>query len=257
MPVTVVDNSSLPEIAELCAELGVRYIDPGRNGGFGAGVNRALADRLVPGADVLLLNPDARITADQIDCSSGCASFRPVSGERRPRSGRRARPSRARRVAVPVARQCLAGGDRSVPSPARSALRDRLRAAAARRGARPGRRVRRAFFLYAEETDWAYRAHLLGWRHALVPARTRRARRRRHQHRQPQARGPLPRVAGALLPQALRCGRLAVARAAAWVGAMFRAAVLPGERGREARRRAALYRLGPVRVESRVAGTRR
>ncbi len=25
------------------------------------------------------------------------------------------------------------------------------------------------FFLYAEETDWAYRAHLLGWRHAAVP----------------------------------------------------------------------------------------
>ena len=24
------------------------------------------------------------------------------------------------------------------------------------------------FFLYAEETDWAYRAHRLGWRHAAV-----------------------------------------------------------------------------------------
>ena len=46
LPVTVVDNSSLPEIAALCADLGVRYIDPGRNGGFGAGVNAALADRL-------------------------------------------------------------------------------------------------------------------------------------------------------------------------------------------------------------------
>ena len=26
------------------------------------------------------------------------------------------------------------------------------------------------FFLYAEETDWAYRAHRLGWRHAEIPA---------------------------------------------------------------------------------------
>ena len=43
LPVTVVDNSSLPEIAALCDELGVRYLDPGRNGGFAAGVNIALA----------------------------------------------------------------------------------------------------------------------------------------------------------------------------------------------------------------------
>ena len=34
------------------------------------------------------------------------------------------------------------------------------------------------FFLYAEETDWAYRAHLLGWRHAAVPESGRAHRRR-------------------------------------------------------------------------------
>ena len=66
LPVTVVDNSSLPEIAALCDELGVRYLDPGRNGGFAAGVDVALRDRLVPGADVLLLNPDATISADDV-----------------------------------------------------------------------------------------------------------------------------------------------------------------------------------------------
>jgi hypothetical protein len=41
------------------------------------------------------------------------------------------------------------------------------------------------------------------------------------------------------------------ARAGQWLGAMTRSIVLPGERGRQARRRAALYRLGPVRVEAR------
>jgi hypothetical protein len=41
------------------------------------------------------------------------------------------------------------------------------------------------------------------------------------------------------------------ARLAAWVGATARSIVLRGERGVAARRRAALYRLGPVRVEQR------
>jgi len=38
---------------------------------------------------------------------------------------------------------------------------------------------------------------------------------------------------------------------AAFLGAAARAVILPGERGREARRRAALYRLGPVKIEQR------
>ena len=34
------------------------------------------------------------------------------------------------------------------------------------------------FFLYAEETDWAFRAHLLGWRHSAVEESGRAHRRR-------------------------------------------------------------------------------
>ena len=60
------------------------------------------------------------------------------------------------------------------------------------------------FFLYAEETDWAYRAHLLGWRHRRRDGRARCARRRWHELRRPAPRSAFPRVAGALLPQALR-----------------------------------------------------
>jgi hypothetical protein len=43
-----------------------------------------------------------------------------------------------------------------------------------------------------------------------------------------------------------------VARGAVWAGAMARAFVLKGERGRNARRRAALYRIGPLNVERRL-----
>ena len=65
-PVTVVDNSSSPDVAAVCERLGVRYLDPGHNGGFGAGVNHALERRLDPDADVLLLNPDAVIASDDV-----------------------------------------------------------------------------------------------------------------------------------------------------------------------------------------------
>ena len=61
LPTTVVDNSSLPEIAALCAELGVRYLDPGRNGGFAAGVLLVLVLRRrgVPLFDRTIMLPEA------------------------------------------------------------------------------------------------------------------------------------------------------------------------------------------------------
>lgn len=62
LPVTVVDNSSSPQTRALADRLGVRYLDPGRNLGFGAGVNFALTHRLEPDRDLLLLNPDATIS---------------------------------------------------------------------------------------------------------------------------------------------------------------------------------------------------
>jgi GT2 family glycosyltransferase len=110
------------------------------------------------------------------------------------------------------------------------------------------------FFLYAEETDWSYRATRLGWRHAVVPgvqaehagAGTSTDPRRREAHFHASQERYLRKHFGAAGWQS--------ARIAVWLGAMVRAAVLPGERGRDARRRAALYRLGPVRVERRLTG---
>jgi GT2 family glycosyltransferase len=107
------------------------------------------------------------------------------------------------------------------------------------------------FFLYAEEADWAYRAHRLGWRHAGVPqaramhvgAGTGGDPRRREAHFHASQERYLRKHFGALGWQWARLGQ--------WLGASARAILLPGDRGQAARRRAALYRLGPVRVEAR------
>ena len=252
MPVTVIDNSSLPDIAELCADLGVRYIDAGANLGFGAAVNRVLADRLEPGADVLLLNPDAVIGESDVrrmqqalHADPGLASIGPrqVDG-----GGRRARvrwpfpsPAGAWLDAVGLGR-LRSDRDGFVIG---SVLLLRAEALDQIGG------FDERFFLYAEETDWAYRARLAGWRHDVaagvealhIGAGTSSDPRRREALFFASQERFHRKHFGAV--------GWASARVAGWLGAAARSAVLRGERGREARRRAALYRLGPVRVERR------
>ncbi|MDQ0577121.1 glycosyltransferase [Agromyces albus] len=258
LPVTVVDNSSMADIAALCAELDVRYLDPGRNGGFAAGVNVALRERLVPGADVLLLNPDATIAADDVSvlqrglrARADLASVGPAQVDD---DGRPARvdwwlpsPGGTWLEAVGLARL------RRDPTYVIGSVL-LLRAEAL---AQVGHFDER-FFLYAEEADWAYRASRLGWRHAGVPearamhvgAGTGGDPRRREAHFHASQERFLRKHYGALGWQWARAGQ--------WLGAMTRSVVLPGERGRAARRRAALYRLGPVRIEAqyRASATR-
>ena len=253
-PVTVVDNSSSRDVAAVCERLGVRYLDPGHNGGFGAGVNHALERRLDPDADVLLLNPDAVIGSDDVRRLQRALLAEPALASVAPTQvDELGHPSR---VTWPF------------PSPARTWL---TAAGLGRLGASSGfvigsvlmlrrealaqvGRFDEAFFLYAEETDWAFRAHLLGWRHAAVHgvrgvhvgAGTSRDDRVREAHFHASQERYFRKHFGSAGWQA--------ARAAVWVGAMARAIALKGERGRAARRRAALYRLGPVRVETRLAG---
>jgi glycosyltransferase involved in cell wall biosynthesis/GT2 family glycosyltransferase len=252
LPVTVVDNSSLPEIAAVCDTLGVRYIDSGRNGGFAAGVNVALRDRLLPGADVLLLNPDAVISASAVailhDALAADPSLASVAPEQTDDNGRPAR------VAWPF------------PSP----LNAWLEAAGLGRWQRGPRYaigsvlLLRAealdqiglfdeqFFLYAEETDWAFRAHLLGWRHCIVHgaravhtgAATSTDPRRREAHFFASQERYYRKHFGASGWQS--------ARAAMWVGGMMRAVILRGSRGSAARRRAAILWRGPVRREAEL-----
>lgn len=252
LAVTVVDNSSLPQIAALCDAVGVRYIAPGRNGGFAAGVNIALRNRLLPGADVLLLNPDAVISADAITvlhdalaADRGLASVAPLQTDDR---------GRPARVAWPF------------PSPGNTWLE----AFGLGRWQRGGRYVigsvlllraealdqvgefDERFFLYAEEADWAYRAHLLGWRHTVVEearavhagGATSTDPRRREAHFFASQERFHRKHFGAPGWQS--------ARAAVWFGATVRSVLLRGDRAKAARRRAATFWRGPVRVEARL-----
>jgi glycosyltransferase involved in cell wall biosynthesis/GT2 family glycosyltransferase len=170
--VTVVDNSSSLEVKQVAADVGATYVDPGSNAGFAAGVNLALRHHHDRAADVLLLNPDAVIAPEHVALlqdalvrDPGLASVGPVQ------VGPDGHPSR---VAWPF------------PAPGRAWAE----------AAGLGRRLTRtdfvigsvlllraeavehvgelddAFFLYAEETDWARRACRLGWRHAVVPPAT-------------------------------------------------------------------------------------
>lgn len=251
LPVTVVDNSSLASIRELCDELGVRYLDPGRNGGFAAGVNHGLAHRIAPGSDVLLLNPDAEIPADDVarlhEALRARADLASVGPAQVDEQGREARvewwlpsPTGTWLEALGLARL------RRDPSYVIGSVM-LLRAEALEQVGWFDER----FFLYAEEADWAYRAHRLGWRHDVVPearavhtgAGTGGDPRRREAHFHASQERFLRKHFGAAGWQVARVGQ--------WLGSMTRAVVLPGERGRAARRRAAITRLGPVRVEAR------
>ena len=62
-PVTVVDNSSSADVHKVVDRFGAAYVDPGQNLGFAAGVNRALARLDLAHIHVLVLNPDAVVSA--------------------------------------------------------------------------------------------------------------------------------------------------------------------------------------------------
>lgn len=167
LPLTVVDNSSDESVAAVCADLGVRYLDPGRNGGFAAGVNHGLVHRLLPGADVLLLNPDAVIDEDglrvlhtALRAQSDLASVAPAQVDG---TGTAARVSWPYPTPWGAALEALALGRlRNDDYVIGSVLLLRAEALSQVGG------FDESFFLYAEETDWALRAARLGWRHTLV-----------------------------------------------------------------------------------------
>jgi GT2 family glycosyltransferase len=168
--IVVVDNSSSAETAALAAGRGARYIDPGTNLGFAAGVNRGLAGIDLAQHDVLLLNPDAVIAPDAVedlrralhDDEVACAA----PAQRRPDSDTPPTavcwpfptPAGAWREAIGLGRfgphweYVIA----SVLLVRGSALVDVG-------GFDEG------FFLYAEEADWERRATRRGWQMRYCP----------------------------------------------------------------------------------------
>jgi glycosyltransferase involved in cell wall biosynthesis/GT2 family glycosyltransferase len=249
LPVTVVDNSASPQVRRVCSDLGVRYLDAGGNRGFGGGVNLALDDRLDPTADVLLVNPDAVVGADDVAAlhrallaDPALASVGPAQVDE---SGTPTRvawpfpsPSRTWTEAVGLGRVLGDRADFAIGS----VLLLRSEALAQVGG------FDEDFFLYAEETDWAYRAARLGWHHAVVPSvtamhtggasSTDAARRQAHFHASQERY--LRKHFGAAGWQVARAGQLA--------GSAARS-VLPGGRGTAARDRIRRYLRGPVAVE--------
>ena len=252
-PVVVVDNSSHSEVLAVSSRHGARYIDPGRNLGFGGGVNVGLLHRQSPGADVLLLNPDAEITAGGVSLLEeylrthpglACVGPRQVDG-----------PGGVEdRVGWPFPTPLGAwmeafglGGLRTrVDFVIGSVLL--LRAEALEEIGLFDER----FFLYAEETDWQRRAFDLGWRVAVCTGVT-------AVHIGAGTGGdPLAREAHfhasheRYVRKHFGVRPWQIYRAAVMTGAALRALVLPGQRGRAAADRFHLYRVGPCRVEARL-----
>ena len=249
--VIVVDNSSNPAVEALAELHSACYVNPGRNLGFAAAVNLALAQGSTDDADVLLLNPDA-----EVDGSTVLALQRRLHSE-------------SRLACVAPAQQGPDGEEHRVawpfPSPARSwaeavglgKLVDRHdfligsvlllnRTAINEVGL-----FDETFFLYAEEADWQERARAKGWGvrlcqelHAL------------HVGGATSSDSPARRDALFMAAQELYLRKWYgpvgwhVARAAVITGALARALLLRGAKRSAALDRARRYAAGPFRQAS-------
>lgn len=254
LEVTVVDNSSMPEIAEVCGELGCRYLDAGANVGFAAGVNVGLVARSDPTCDVLLLNPDAVVSEEQVRRLQAALHSAPDIASVGPRQvDAHGKPTRVSwPFPSPLGTWLEALGlwrlRRQSPTYVIGSIL-LLRAEAIRDVGRFDER----FFLYAEEADWALRAHRKGWRHGVVDdvvamhvgggMSSDEAKRAAHFHGSQERF--MRKHYGALGWQAARTGQVLGDSLRGW---------LRGAAGQPSRTRAALYRRGPAMVESEHRG---
>lgn len=250
--VVVVDNSSNPLVRALCERHGVRYLDPGVNGGFAAGANHGLRECLTPDVDVLLLNPDAVVEPHDIDLLREALRSDPTLASVGPAQvdaeGRAARvawpfPSPLRTWLINLGLGSLTAREDFVIG---SVLLVRGAALADVGG------LDERFFLYAEETDWARRARHAGWRHGVVPgaralhlgAATSADSRLRETHFHASQELYFRKHFGASGWAVNRLGVLA--------GTAARVLVLRGDERADASRRFVLYARGPARVQRKL-----
>ena len=248
-PVTVVDNSSSPEVRAVVSEVGATYLDPGRNLGFAAGVNMALDELDLLDTDVLLLNPDSTIDPASVErlrarLAEG-AQLACVAPKQRQRGS-----TVDDRVAWPFPTPCGAW----IEAIGLGALRRRKEFAIGAVLLLRGEALVEVggfderFFLYAEETDWQRRASRLGWGTAVceeiwathVGAATDGDTCRRELRFHTGAERYIRKHHGRVGWMSYRLANIA--------GATARAAVLNGARRRSAAKRAWIYARGPDRL---------
>jgi GT2 family glycosyltransferase len=166
-PILVADNSASPEVARICTEAGALYLDTGGNLGFARAVNAALAHLDLARDDVLLLNPDAEVSAASVEALRAALDRRPALAC--------VAPLQRRVEGAPPATVCWPfdtpwgpwldavglGGRRRQSFLSASVLLVRGAALADVGGFDEG------YFLYAEEQDWQRRALGRGW--AVAP----------------------------------------------------------------------------------------
>lgn len=254
--VTIVDNSSSDETRAVAERHGAAYVDPGRNLGFGTGVNvalRSLAERGLAGDDVLLLNPDARIAADAVHEMQRVLHAAPRTAavgatQTEPGTGRVVRvawpfpsPLRAWIDALGLGRF-----DRAEDFAIGSVLLLRSEAVADVGG------FDERFFLYAEEVDWQKRATDAGWRIVVASVEA--------THVGAGTGGDGTRREALFFASNEEYQRKHFGAAGWWsfrlavmVGAGIRGVVLPGRRGADARRRFAIFREGPIAYAARLS----
>ncbi|MFB8146050.1 glycosyltransferase family 2 protein [Microbacterium sp. NPDC056003] len=251
--VTVVDNSSMPEIERIAREAGAAYWDTGANLGFGGGVNHALARRRLPGSDVLLLNPDAVVSPEVISRLHQALHAQPMIATVGPAQVYADGSHQQVTWPYPKPAQFLADAvklGRLVKSEPRYVIGSVLLMNAAALEAVGG--FDEDFFLYAEEADWQYRAMRAGWRNIAVEdvtamhvgAGTSTDLDRREVFLQAGLERFLRKHHGWLGWQLSRWSIV--------IGGLPRVLVFRGERGRAARARMALFRRGPVVVEAGI-----
>lgn len=150
---------------KLANENGCRYVDPGENIGYAAGVNRGLLALGQPLPDVLLLNPDAEISGDDVIELQLClrradnervACVAPElldhSGQPVPVRWPYPSPKQAWMDAMGLGR--FTGSSGFLIGPVLLLRSEALLEVGV---------FDEGFFLYAEETDWQRRALTFGW----------------------------------------------------------------------------------------------
>jgi GT2 family glycosyltransferase len=249
--VVVVDNSSDEAVRSVSVAHGADYIDPGENLGFAGGVNVGIGHLPKTGGDVLLLNPDAVVTPEAIGQLGLCLHARSDLACAAPAQfdGKEEQPARVGwPFPTPLGAWVEAVGlgrlRRRVDFVIGSVLLMRA-SALAQVGPFDER-----FFLYAEETDWQRRARQLGWRVVLCDQVTAThvgagtggdpGSRDVHFHASQEL----------YVRKHYGTGGWWIYRTGVMTGAVLRALVVPGHRGRAAAARFHLYRRGPHRVES-------